>query len=482
MSDFSDEQDRALIQLVLQNQSHSIDWDAVTVQFPRAPRTPRKTKLALRRRLETLKRTYGRDLSRFPRRLLGQPNTTRTVQRPHSTSNATTSRVNVHSFQELSTCKVSTSTTATVSYPSNQDMRIVSASTVHTASVSSYQGIQTTTAATVSYPSNQDMRTVSASTVHTASVSSYQGIQTTSTVGTHPTSLTLQPAITDDQLDTLPTRGVCLVRRSKPLPKSPSVSLVRRTTPLLTWFVNAISDQATPAVTNTLDEHDAYLAIDRIFANVSRVDVSQPSGAPSQNSGEILPIGVTKMIEAMNVMSTDVFGDIGSGTGSVLAQVALQTNVQRCVGLEIRSALANQSLSTLRSFYQAFPRLSRVAIHFGDIKHLMPQVRTELETCTILLCNNFVFAPRDNQAVQDFILTSRNARLVLLTERFCPRCRGGRCPNPFCHEWEIEHNILKIRSSWRAAPVDMFVYHRRYTSVAESMTDILEDMSDEDDI
>jgi hypothetical protein len=221
--------------------------------------------------------------------------------------------------------------------------------------------------------------------------------------------------------------------------------------------------------------------MNRIFENITRFDISQPLGIPSQNSGEILPIGVTKMIELMRAMSTDAFGDIGSGTGSVLAQVALQTPIHRCIGLEIRAPLANQSLATLRSFYGDFPRLSRVVIYSGDIKHLTSKTRSELQTCTILFCNNVVFAPRDNQAVQEFILSSCNARTVMLTARFCPRCRGGRCQSLFCQAWDIELRDFKVRASWRASPVDIFVYHRRNNSGAESILDLLEDISDEDD-
>lgn len=426
MSNFSDEQDRALVQLVLQNQSpivHSIDWDAVTEQFPRASRVPKKTKLALRRRLDCLKRTYGRDVSRFPARLLGRSNAKRTPPpvtndaripaRPPSPPDATTGTV--LSFQQL----LHPPLIPAIAYQ-------VSTSTASASTVSSF---------TASFSSK---------------VTNNQGIQTASTV---------------DELGTLPT---------------PSVRLVRRTKPVLESFIRAMSDQAA-LVVNTLNEKGIYRAIDRIFANITRLDVSQPHGTPSQNSGEILPTGVTKMIEAMNVMSTYVFGDIGSGTGSVLAQVALQTQVQRCIGLEIREVLADRSLATLRSFYEDFPRLSRVAIHSGDIKNLTPQARTEFETCTVLYCNNVVFAPQDNQAVQDFILTSRNVCMVLLTARFCGRCRGSRCLSPYCQEWEIEHRPLKVEASWRAAPVDVFVYHRRNTSVADSITDVLEQIPDEDD-
>jgi hypothetical protein len=224
---------------------------------------------------------------------------------------------------------------------------------------------------------------------------------------------------------------------------------------------------------------DVYSAITRIFAKVTRADVRQRSGERGLNTGEILPVGVTKMIEAMFIGPLDVFGDIGSGTGSVLAQVALQTAAVRCVGVEIRHDLAAQSRECMRQFSQEFPRLSCVSILTGDIKNVTDAISKHLRGCTVLFCNNKVFEPEDNLAVQEYIALS-DARLVLLMDRFCGRCHGDRCVNKFCQMWASEPTI-QVSASWLASPVEMFVYHRRIERSTTNLMSLIESMDDDID-
>ena len=64
MSDFSDADDRALYRLVkaFADKNSRIDWDHVAHRM----RHTGKSRAALRERLKTLKKTHGKDLSRFP--------------------------------------------------------------------------------------------------------------------------------------------------------------------------------------------------------------------------------------------------------------------------------------------------------------------------------------------------------------------------------------------------------------------------------
>ncbi|CAI5720405.1 unnamed protein product [Hyaloperonospora brassicae] len=64
MSDFTDDEDRQLVQLALQflRSRRQILWDTLTQQM----KGTKKPKEALRQRLKTLKRTHGRDLGNFP--------------------------------------------------------------------------------------------------------------------------------------------------------------------------------------------------------------------------------------------------------------------------------------------------------------------------------------------------------------------------------------------------------------------------------
>lgn len=77
MSDFSDHEDRLLVQFALafERQGDRVAWDELT-QRMRAE-GGRRSKYALQQRLKTLKRTHGRQLTQFPRwffrKALGEP-------------------------------------------------------------------------------------------------------------------------------------------------------------------------------------------------------------------------------------------------------------------------------------------------------------------------------------------------------------------------------------------------------------------------
>jgi hypothetical protein len=259
-------------------------------------------------------------------------------------------------------------------------------------------------------------------------------------------------------------------------------SIVRRPKPVLNSFEEPMTAPVIDATDVRMMSVDkVYAAIGQMFGTVSRADVNQPSGKVGLNSGEILPAGVSTMVEVMQVCRTDVFGDIGSGIGNVLAQIALQTTAARCVGVEVRRKLAAQSSEIIRRFRQAFPRLSCVSIVPGDIKNMTVQMRVELQPCSVLLCNNKVFELADTLAVQNLVASLSNVGLVLLMEKFCPRCREKRCSNAFCQIWERKATI-KVSVSWSAIQVEMFIFRRRQALLSRTRTliDLVQDMHDED--
>lgn len=424
-SNFSDNQDHALVQLAVQHQSAAgpIDWERVTKQFPSRQGILRKTKLELRQRLKVLKRTYGNNFQAFPPRFFrrAQPSTTPRVPTPCTAP---------------------------------PTRRIASATRTH--------------GHLVQRSSSSIATTQQSSLLHATRVEVIDQVHGQISLIAPSTSITSPTQPTVDAPSTVispPVELMDIVPR-----------LVRRTKQTRDSFEAAHGITVTDVDVTDVDVmsvHDVYSAIARMFATITQADVRQPSGRRGLNAGEILPVGVTKMIEVMSIKPTDVFGDIGSGTGSVLAQVALQTSALRCYGVEIQQGLAAQSKEYMQRFVQAFPRLSRVFIQSGDIKDMTNQMRQELRACTILFCSNKVFNPEDNLAVQEFV-TASDARLVLLTDRFCGRCHGDRCPNTFCQMWESEPTI-KVCASWAANPVDLFVYHRRLAP-STALMDLLASM------
>ncbi|POM72670.1 Histone methylation protein, partial [Phytophthora palmivora] len=77
-------------------------------------------------------------------------------------------------------------------------------------------------------------------------------------------------------------------------------------------------------------------AVEILFASVGKADIRQKSGKRHLNAGEILPTGVTALIDAVgNFGVHDIFLDVGRDLGNVVAQVTLQTSASKCYGIEV---------------------------------------------------------------------------------------------------------------------------------------------------
>jgi Histone methylation protein DOT1 len=212
-----------------------------------------------------------------------------------------------------------------------------------------------------------------------------------------------------------------------------------------------------PARTNRPTD-EIYEAIEKIFCHLSKADVRQPSGERHLNAGEIAPLGVTAILQVADLGYTDTFLDIGSGIGSVVAQVILMTPVCQAIGLEIRSALAKKSRDAIQAAKEDYERLHLVRIITGDIKALTKDMDDQLEPTTVVYSNNLCFQPADNLYVDDFICRTPNIRLVILSDPFCPRCTG-QCTKTFCKLWK-EFKTVSVKACWTDTPINVTFYKR----------------------
>jgi hypothetical protein len=208
--------------------------------------------------------------------------------------------------------------------------------------------------------------------------------------------------------------------------------------------------------------HEIYEAIDEIFCSLTQADVRQPCGLRHFNSGEIAPIGVTAIIEAINLREKDVFVDIGSGTGSVLTQIVLQSRVSRVIGVEIRQDLAQKSRESIERASTKYPSLCKIQILTDDVKSLKWHTMVQLTDSTVILANNFVFEPEDNLALLQLICSfekRQELRIILVSQRFCGRCNAN-CSKDFCQTWK-EEEIVTAPTCWRDRPLQIFMYKRK---------------------
>jgi hypothetical protein len=225
---------------------------------------------------------------------------------------------------------------------------------------------------------------------------------------------------------------------------------------------------------------EIYEAIEEIFYSLTQADVRQPSGLRHFNSGEIAPIGVTAIIEAINVQANDVFVDIGSGTGSVLAQIVLQSQVRKVIGVEIRPDLAQKSRQSIEDASAKYPSLRKINIFTDDVKDLKWQTMFQLSESTVIFANNILFEPEDNLSLLRLICTFENKdlRVILVSQRFCARCHSS-CSKDFCKNW-IEEQIVTARTCWKDKPLSLYMYKRKENTIMKTrgynLIDLLNNM------
>jgi Histone methylation protein DOT1 len=207
---------------------------------------------------------------------------------------------------------------------------------------------------------------------------------------------------------------------------------------------------------------EIYEAVQEIFYSLTRADVRQPSGLSHFNSGEIAPIGVTAIVQAINLQANDVFVDVGSGTGSVLAQIVLQSQVSRVIGVEIRQDLAQKSRESIELASAKYPALRKIQIFTDDVKNLKWPTMIRLSESTVIFANNILFEPEVNLALLELIChfsKRHDLRIILISQRFCGRCHT-KCSNEFCNIWKEDRTVV-VRTCWKDKPIQVYLYRKK---------------------
>ncbi|KAJ7488455.1 histone methylation protein DOT1-domain-containing protein [Mycena galericulata] len=124
--------------------------------------------------------------------------------------------------------------------------------------------------------------------------------------------------------------------------------------------------------------------------------IKQAPADTSLGYGELRPQAVTDIIKATNLKKDSTFLDLGSGTGLVVSQVALQAG-SRCFGIELHETRANtanmvkEQLSK-RSESWGFCH-GQVTLIEGDMFH-SEQVEMWLQMADVVLITNKIFKPK----------------------------------------------------------------------------------------
>jgi hypothetical protein len=365
MADFSDKEDRLLVQLVLQQETRSatrsISWTLIAKKM----RSRKKSANQLRMRIVNLKKRFGSDLSRFPRWYFMSPST-----------------------KDRRTCNKSPSTVPAADVSPDIEA-------VHAAG----QLIQM-------FDDDDDKDEDEDTILH---------------------SITL-PVDSLQQLDTPPATVAIPPKKLQRRPKA--------------QIPTAISDT-----------HSIVL---EIFRSVTKSDVRQASGKLEYNVGELTAAGTTALIEACNFVDGDVFLDVGAGIGNVVAQVALETNIRSCIGVEIRAMLSQQGYQLIGQFSKTYPRLRKVVMHAVDICTVDTQL---LRKTSVLFCHNTVFKPDAQLVVEQLCCRLPDLRVVILQQSFCSRHRPS-CTREFCTLFRRRISTLAVSVTFTKGLRSLAVYDR----------------------
>ena len=224
---------------------------------------------------------------------------------------------------------------------------------------------------------------------------------------------------------------------------------------------NAVLRSSFPRVffAQTCIDHRAsvYQVIEEVLGGIRLSDVKQPSGKAHLNSGEIAPVGISQVVDAVAFSTTDIFVDVGSGTGNVLVQIALESQVP-CIGIEVRDALVTKAKEEIQKFSAKYPSLRQVKMISDNVRCLSPQNFKLIEECTVLYCSNGLFEPLDNMALQDLILSLPKLTTVILSCPFCLRC-CKTCNHNFCLAWKKSKELV-VQPTWTNKMITLIVYRR----------------------
>ncbi|KAG1686448.1 hypothetical protein DVH05_006587 [Phytophthora capsici] len=193
-------------------------------------------------------------------------------------------------------------------------------------------------------------------------------------------------------------------------------------------------------------------AVSAIFAEITREVVVQ--GA---NAGELLPAGISTLLRELGGLNrSDTFLDIGSGLGNVVAQVALATSVNKAIGIEIRRDLYKLGMKMMAKSARSRRLLGRVQLVCRDIADMRILTTPPYADVTVVFWNNLLFEPQVVEIVKEELAGLFMLKWLVSSLNFCPRHRDA-CQNPFCQAFKLE-KVLNLPCSWKADLQDIFVY------------------------
>lgn len=211
-----------------------------------------------------------------------------------------------------------------------------------------------------------------------------------------------------------------------------------------------------PTYAFPLSKNVAIDAVIEIFQSVTKSDVWQCSGRTELNVGEVLPVSVSSMVWRCMLSKDDVFVDIGSGVGNVVAQVALESLAKSVLGLEVREDVSTLGTRLINASTSNYRQLRKARIIQGDVQSATAYA--SLASATVLYCHNTVFSDGANLALEQLVCTLTNLRMCIIALPFCGRHRAS-CQRDVCQRW-IASGDVDMSVSYTNRRIPFSVYTR----------------------
>ena len=212
-------------------------------------------------------------------------------------------------------------------------------------------------------------------------------------------------------------------------------------------------------MTPCLTAEDTLRVVAEMFQSVPKSLVNQPANAIHHNVGEVLPVTITELINFLKISPGDVFVDIGSGIGNILAQIAVQTNAKMCIGVEVRGDVMRYGEKLIQTYSKLYPALKKIRLIPGKFEDADFQLNDDLKQATILYSLDKLFEVSSLLRLQVLVCDIPTLQYVVVSVHPCPRHRKN-CTREFCCLWE-EAMILPCETSYGSSKEVLFIYKRR---------------------
>ncbi|KAF1778031.1 S-adenosyl-L-methionine-dependent methyltransferase [Phytophthora cactorum] len=182
---------------------------------------------------------------------------------------------------------------------------------------------------------------------------------------------------------------------------------------------------------HVLDFQATVRLLQSVFGSITNADVRQRAGALHENADELVPQALSEVMNIIGQLRWVMYFSILAVESDMLS---LNLLFRQLPNAALVSKFATNYLNWRYSNVQ--PLLKKVLLLHGDAKETGLSVRQPYFDACIVYLNSFLFANDVKLFVLSELCTLPRARIVVSTEKFCPRHRTP-CRNAFCATWQL---------------------------------------------